>query len=199
MPSSLAILISFMAARTFFEEPGLALGESSCFGDVDREQARLGAGSGSGRGRPGRVRLPTAARPNARGVFVVRGGVLLPVDPDGLAAALLPGLRGGWSGVLLDLAGGPRRSVPGCPLLRGAGGGIPALGRGLPVGRTGRAGLGRLDGWLGLPRLRHDLAGLGRPGPPGGLAEDLTVVPVDRRRLEPGRRGEERRPARLRS
>ena len=116
----------------------------------------------------------------------------------GLPQLFYLGFGCGRSGLLLDLADGLARPVPGRALLRGAGGGIPALGRGLPVGQAGRAGA-RSAGWRAGSTWRARRSRWPRwpwrsrgscPGSPRGSSRW--------RRLEPGRRGEERRaPGRL--
>src|SRR5262245_47167807 len=72
--------------------------------------------AGPGRRQPGsgRAGLQAGAESDARELLRVRGGVLVHLDPDRRVPDVLPGLRRGRAGLLLDVAGG----VPG-PVDRG--------------------------------------------------------------------------------
>ena len=148
---------------------------------------------------PGGVRLPAGAGPDARRVLVVRGGVLVHLDPDrrlpdvprratapGVRRSSGPGRRCSW-------ASSPWRSAS--PSWRR---GIRSRagstsGRGAPGARA----VGWMAGWVYLCRL-GDHAGGGGAGAPGDAAADRAVVPVRRRPGDQGRRRPERRAARLR-
>ena len=146
-------------------------------------------------------RLSAAAGPDPGQVLLVRGGVLLPVDPDGLSQ-ISTWASARRSGLLLDLADGLPRPVPGRALFRRAGGALPALGRRLPVGQARRlaGSVGWMAGWVYLACADLSLAAVAL-ALQTTLPQICPLVPVDRRCLQrptrPGTRSARLRPDRL--